>query len=297
MNRAPLIFGILAAVSFVTMFLDAYWGFLKSFPDLKFMLLLTVASAAIGTVLGTISVVRSKRAGQQPKRLAVEGLKTSAVILVLIVGLVLLTVHWIIGLDNHNYAREPSPADASVGFIKGPYEARVKLSFRTLDWSCQPDGGDSQNLDGSGSGYVCLLDFEVSASEFGSNKGYSSASPPEQSPTVNSLDQRVVDRCYRRSQGGPFSRSEGCSSPQHIYAGYADRERKYEAWDLGYRAESGTCLDQPVSLGTSVVCQSLFRVPKLPDFVGYNSRKTGRGLSVLLPGVEVTPPTTTPTLP
>ena len=296
MNRAPFICGILASVFFVMAVLYAFLGPSASPPDLKFVLLLAAASAAIGTVLGTISVVRRKRAGQRQNRLTVVGLETSAVILVLIVGLALLTIRWIIGLDNHNYAREPLPVDASVGFIEGPYETRTELSFRTLDWSCQPDGGDSQNLDGSGSGYVCLLDFEASASGFGDNRDDSSTSPPEQSRTVNSLDQRVVDRCYRRSQGGPFRRSEGCSSPQHSYAGYADRERKYEAWDLGYRAESGTCLDQPVSLGTSVVCQSLFRVPELPDFVSYGSGEIGGGL-LLLPGVEVTPPTTTPTLP
>ena len=298
MNLAPLLFGILASASFALLFFYAsFLGYPESFSGTRSVLALGAVAALIGTVLGAVPVVRLKKAGQRQKRLPVIGLVISSAVLTLIVGYVLITVWFAIGLDKHSYAQTPGPVDGSTGFSISPYEIGFNLSFRTLDWSCQPNEADGQNLDDSGSGYVCWLDFEVSASRYGNNIDESASIPPEQWPTVDSFDQRVVDRCYRRSQGGPFRRSEGCSSPQHTYSGYADREREYEAWDLGYRAKSGTCFDQPVGPDTSIVCQSLFRVPELPDFVSYQWEDTWGGSLVFLPGVKMTPPTTTPTLP
>lgn len=294
MPLASLLFGILAFVAFAILLL--YPGEIWDSPlGSMFSLLLTAAAAVIGVVLGVISAVKCQRADQPRNRLATIGLRLSLTAAVIIVGFVFLAVWWAIQFDRHDFASDPQPVDGAVGFISVHDQTRLELVFRTLDWDCQPDGA----------GYACQLEFEVKALDLEAGgesiagqrppvttigPGASFSRLPGQWPTVNSLEQRVVDRCYRQAQG-LFQRSDSCSSPgrKYVYGGYVDQERRYQAWDFSWPAEDGTCRDQPVGPGETIVCQSLFRLPQRPDFVSYHWQGLGRNSFILLPGAEAAP--------
>ena len=250
--------------------------------------------AVIGIVLGAVSVAKSKTSeNARWEVLPVAGLVVSIAALVSIVGFVFL---WANFATKINDAGSLQPAGSSAIFGDGHGNW---LAFRTLNWSCQPAGDEDQGLDSSSPTSVCLLDFEVKVRNFEID-GNDPADSLSRSPlTVNSLDQRVLDRCYQPLQGltlkkliamnytGGYSRGGPCSL-RYRYSGIISREAGYEAWDLSYKPETGTCIDQMVDPAVALVCQAQFRISGSATFVDYTwpiFRNTDDGGS-LLPGEE-----------